>query len=71
MIDNIKSSFETIRGFAASGDKDKAEATLLEAYRELQSIWDSNGNIKVKRILHRGLDNIALGMGMRPVKIRK
>lgn len=38
MIDNIKSSFETIRGFVASGDKDKAEATLLEAYRELQSI---------------------------------
>lgn len=71
MIDNIKSSFETIRGFAASGDKDKSEATLLEAYRELQSIWDSNGNIKVKRILHLGLDNIALGMGMRPVKIRE
>lgn len=71
IIDNIKSSFETIRGFAASGDKDKAEATLLEAYRELQSIWDSNGNKKAKRILHRGLDNIALGMGMRPVKIRE
>lgn len=69
IIDNIKSSFETIHILADSGDKDKAEATLLEAYRELQSIWDSNGNSKVKRILHQGLDNIAVDMGMRPVKI--
>lgn len=69
IIDNIKSYFETIRSLVDSGDKDKAEATLLEAYRELQSIWDSNGNSKVKRILHHGLDNLALGMGMHPVKI--
>ena len=69
IIDDIKSSFETIRSFVDSGDNDKAEATLLEAYRELQSIWDSNGNSKVKRILYHGLDNLALGMGMHPVKI--
>lgn len=67
IIDNIKSYFETIRSLVDSGDK--AEATLLEAYRELQSIWDSNGNSKVKRILHHGLDILALGMGMHPVKI--
>lgn len=69
IIDNIKSSFGTIHMLADSGDKDKAEATLLEAYRKLQSIWNSNGNSKVKKSLHQGLDNIALGMGMHPVKI--
>jgi len=70
IIDNIKSSFENIREFADSGDNEKAKATLHEAYRELQSIWDNNGNSKVKRILHNGLDNLALSMGMHPVKIR-
>lgn len=69
IIDNIKSSFEHIREFADSGDKEKTEAALLEAYRKLQSIWDSNGNSKIKRILHQGLDNLALSIGMHPVKI--
>ena len=70
-LDNVRKALDTIHAHIESGDLEAAREALLGAYREFQILMDNDcSSSKPKIALHTKLDNAALYLGVRPIKIK-
>lgn len=70
-LDNIQSTLDAIHVHIESGDMDAAKEALFGAYREFQTIMDNDCSLSKRKIaLCTELDNMALYLGVRPIKIK-